>query len=111
MRANTLIFDQSTFGITGKSLKMLRNAIADNLRNKKLVIQIQTNDICCGFLVLDKTNNSATWSGDGFRTDRGGEGGRGYAAATKMMDTFGVRYLELYSQETQKRNQSHRLDK
>ena len=102
MKAHKLIFDQSTFGITGKSLKMLRNAICDNLRNKMIVAQVPTNDILCGFLVLNQTNGTATWSGDGFRTDRGGEGGRGYAAAIKMMETFCIHPNELYSEETKK---------
>lgn len=97
MRVNTLILDQSSFGTTSKSLKMLRNAVADNLHDEILVLEIPTSDICSGFLLLNKTAKSATWSGDGFRHDKGGEGGRGYAAAHTMMDTFGIKYFKVYS--------------
>lgn len=94
MRAYKLIYDESTFGVTGKALKMLRNAIVDNLRDEILILEVPTSDILCGFLVLNKTEGSATWSGDGFRTDKGGEGGRGYGAALKMLNSFGINYVD-----------------
>ena len=100
MKAYKLIFDRSTFGITSKSLKMLRNAIADNIHDEILVVEIPTTDICSGFLLLNKTASTATWSGDGFRHDKGGEGGRGYLAAHKMLDVFGIRYLNVFPTET-----------
>jgi hypothetical protein len=96
---NKFIYDQATFGVTGKSLKKLCNAITDNIKDKVLVVEIPTDDILCGFLLLNQTNGSATWSGDGFRTDGGGEGGRGYRAAHKLLDTFGVRLFNVYSEE------------
>jgi len=102
MKAHKLIYDQATFGITGKSLRMLRNAIADNLHDKILVLEIPTGDILCGFLVLNKEKGTATWSGDGFRTDRGGEGGRGYAAAHKLLDVFGLKYLCMFPNDVVK---------
>lgn len=99
MKINKVIFDQSTFGTTGKSLKMLRNALVNNLHDEILVIEIPTNDILCGFLVVNKNEKTATWSGDGFRTDKGGEGGRGYKAAEKMLEVFGIRYLNAFTEE------------
>jgi hypothetical protein len=99
MKITKVTFDESTFGSTGKSLRMLRNAVADTLHCKTLVLEIPTNDICCGFLVINKDDESAIWSGDGFRFDKGGEGGRGYLAAHKMLDTFGIKYFSVYSQE------------
>jgi len=100
MKAHKLIFDQSTFGVTGKSLRLLRNALASNLRDKILVVEVPTADILCGFLVLNQTNGTAIWSGDGFRTDKGGEGGRGYKAAHVLIETFGARCWNVYSEET-----------
>lgn len=100
MKAYKLVFDQSTFGITGKSLKMLRNALVDNMKDEIVVLKIPTDEILCGFLLLNKSQNSATWSGDGFRTDKGGEGGRGYKAALQLLETFGVRVLNIYTSET-----------
>lgn len=100
MKIHTVLFDAETFGITGKSLKMLRNAIADNLHDEILVLEIPTEYILCGFLLLNRTKGTAVWSGDGFRTDKGGEGGRGYSAATRMMDIFGIRYLSLFSESS-----------
>lgn len=100
MKADTLVFDNSTFGITEKSFKMLRNAIVDNLHDEILVIEIPTGGITCGFLLLNKTKNSATWSGDGFRHDRGGEGGRGYVSAHKMLDMFGLQYSNIFTEGT-----------
>lgn len=100
MKAHKLIYDPSTFGITGKSLKMLRNSIALHMRDEIAVIEVPTGDILCGFLVLNKTQGTATWSGDGFRTDGGGEGGRGYNFAIKMFYMFGAQRFCVYSLET-----------
>lgn len=96
MNIHTLIYDSESFGITQKSLKMLRNALVDNLRDKILVLEISTSDILCGFLIVNHTQKSATWTGDGFRTDRGGEGGRGYKAATELLRTFGINKHDLF---------------
>lgn len=90
MKINKVIFDPDTFGITGKSLKMLRNALVDNLHDEILVVEVPTGSITCGFLILNKTRLTATWSGDGFRTDGGGEGGRGYKAAVRILEFFGI---------------------
>lgn len=94
-----VIYDQATFGITSKSLQMLRNAIVDNLHDEIIVVEVPTNDICCGFVLLNKTTNTATWSGDGFRNDRGGEGGRGYKVALQLMDIFGIQHTGLATEE------------
>jgi hypothetical protein len=97
MTVDSIVYDLSSFGITGKSLRVLRNAIVDNIKDEIAVVQIQTDDILCGFLLLNKTKRTAVWSGDGFRTDNGGEGGRGYKAAIKMLDSFGLNYDYLLS--------------
>lgn len=98
MKARKLIYDTESFGITQKSLKMLRNALVSNYKDKILVVEVPTSDILCGFLIFNKTEGSVTWSGDGFRTDRGGEGGRGYKTALNLLETFSVRKRDLFDE-------------
>lgn len=84
-----IIYNPETAGITGKSLRALRNALCETIYSKSCVVKVQTQGILCGFLVIDKTKGKAYWSGDGFRTDGGGEGGRGYSAAEDLIERFG----------------------
>jgi len=93
---NSILFDTSTFGITGKSLKQLKNFLCQNYKNDIAVVQIPTGDITCGFLIIDKFHAIGFWTGDGFRTDRGGEGGRGYQKAEQLIALFG---LEIYEHD------------
>lgn len=76
-------------GITGRSMRELRNALCATINSATIVVEVITSGILCGFLVIDRTNGIAYWSGDGFRTDAGGEGGRGYRAACKLIESFG----------------------
>jgi len=85
-----IIYDESTFGITEKSLKMLRNTLAERIDHRVAVVEVPTDQICCGFLVLDKDAQEAIFTGDGFRTDNGGEGGAGYKSAKALLDVFGM---------------------
>ena len=85
-----VIYDESTFGITEKSLKMLRNALAERIDHRITVVEVPTDQICCGFLILDKDAEEAVFSGDGFRTDNGGEGGAGYKSAKALLQVFGI---------------------
>lgn len=98
MKVHTLIFNIEAFGITSKSLKMLRNILSNSLQDEILILEIQTEEILCGFLIFNKTNNSVSWTGDGFRTDGGGEGGRGYKAAYKLIELFGARVWQVYDE-------------
>lgn len=96
MKLEKLIHDPETCGITQKSLKMLRDAIADRFRNRIAVLQLDvSNTKTCGFLVLDLDEKwgdgyTAVWSGDGFRTDERGEGGAGYRTAILIFRLFGI---------------------
>lgn len=93
MKIYNVNFDESSFGITRKSLLRLRNAIAENIREKLFMVEVATSKITCGFFVFVHYNTgvvSAIWTGDGFRTDGGGEGGRGYASAMKILSLFGI---------------------
>jgi len=86
-----LILDEDTLGITGRSLKALRDEIARRADHELLVLEISTSDITCGYLVVDRTASEAVFTGDGFRTDGGGEGSAGYRASQVILKTFGLR--------------------
>jgi len=80
--------DQEALGITERSLKVLRDEIARRVDHDLMVLEIPTSDITCGYLIVDRTLNEAVFTGDGFRTDGGGEGGAGYRAVVAYLDIF-----------------------
>ena len=80
--------DQEALGITERSLKVLRDEIARRVDDDLVVLKIPTSDITCGYLIVDRTVKEAVFTGDGFRTDGGGEGGAGYRAAEAYLDIF-----------------------
>ena len=80
--------DQDSLGITERSLKVLRDEIARRVDHDLMVLEIPTSDITCGYLIVDRTAGEAVFTGDGFRTDGGGEGGAGYRAAEAYLDLF-----------------------
>jgi len=80
--------DQEALGITERSLKVLRDEIARRVDDDLMVLEIPTSEITCGYLILDRTLNEAVFTGDGFRTDGGGEGSAGYRAAEAYLDIF-----------------------
>ena len=90
-----VIYDEATFGITCKSLKMLRDALAESHSHSITIAEIPTSDITCGFLIVDRDAQRAIWSGDGFRTDGGGEGGEGYRSAMAILKLFGFSPAEV----------------
>ena len=91
MRVVYVNFREETFGITQTSLKMLRDKLAEAIGHRLAVFEIPTSDLCCGFLILDWEEESATFTGDGFRMDRAGEGGAGYKTAEVLFRLFGIR--------------------
>ena len=86
-----ITIDIETFGITQRSLKMLRDTITKAASQHIAVFEIPTNDLCCSFLILNRDTQRATFTGDGFRMDGGGEGGAGYRSAQALLDMFGIR--------------------
>ena len=80
-------------GITQRSLKCLRDTVAEKLTHRIAVVEMPTNDLCCGYLILDWELQSATYSGDGFRMDKAGDGGAGYMSADVLLRLFGIRPL------------------
>ena len=91
MRVTHVVFDIESFGITQRSLKMLRDTLAEKLTHRIAVFQTSTNDLCCGYFIFDWEWRDATWTGGGFRVDRSGEGGAGYRTAEALFDFFGIR--------------------
>ena len=90
MNVTHVIFDINSFGITQRSLKILRDALTDNINHRIAVVEVPTNDLCCGFFIFDWEWQRATWTGDGFRLDRCGEGGAGYRSAEALFNLFGI---------------------
>lgn len=76
---------------TQRSLQTLRNALAGSINNQIRLLEVQTNDHLTSYLILDLTQDTATWTGDGFRLDLGGEGGAGYNTARILLRIFGCR--------------------
>jgi len=85
-----VVFDINTFGITQKSLKMLRDTLANAIANRIAVVEVPTNDLCCGYFIFDQKRQAAIFTGDGFRTDRAGEGGAGYESAEALFKLYGI---------------------
>ena len=106
MEITHIVFNPNTFGITQKSLKMLRNVLAEKINHRIAIVEIPTDDICCGYFIFDWELQNATWTGDGFRVDGGGEGGAGYRSANILFGLFAaglihhseqVNFDEIYS--------------
>jgi len=91
MKIRQVVFEERAFGITQRSLQMLRDTLARSIDHHVAMFEVSTNDLCCGFLVLNRDTGTVTFTGDGFRTDGGGEGGAGYRSARALLDLFGVR--------------------
>lgn len=87
-----VIHHPEAMGITQKSLKNLRDAIAQKLDHQIAVIEVPTTDECCGFMIFDRKDRSATFTGEGFRLDECGEGGAGYKTAKALFRIFGIEY-------------------
>ena len=83
-------FDEESFGITQRSLKVLRDALARSIDHQIAVVEVPTNDLCSGFLILNKSTGIATFTDDGFRMDGGGEGGAGRKSAMALLTIYGI---------------------
>jgi hypothetical protein len=95
MKISSVCFDVNSFGITQRSLKILRDTITKNNERKILVIELPTDNICCGFMIFvqNKDGIEVIWTGDGFRTDGGGEGSAGYNTAETIFYLYRIRPL------------------
>lgn len=99
MKINNLVFDTKTFGVTQKSLKLLRDTIFERACHRIAVVEVPTSNYCSGYMILDSDKQEAIWTGDGFRIDNAGEGGRGHITAEFLFDISGIRVIrwELFS--------------
>lgn len=89
MIISRMLFDENSFGITQRSLKILRDTLARKIDHLIIVVEVPTNALCCGYFIIDQ-KGEATWTGDGFRLDRGGEGGAGYKSAEALLSIYGI---------------------
>jgi hypothetical protein len=84
-------YTADSFGITLTSLRNLRDWIADHRDQEMAIVQVHTEEMCCGYVCILK-DGSAFFTGDGFRTDGGGEGGAGYRTAEALFLLWGLQY-------------------
>jgi len=97
MKVSKVYFDPDSFGITQRSLVMLRNALAHRFLHSIAVVEVRTSDLCLGYFIFDENLGEAVWTGDGFRSDYGGEGGAGYITAEILLSIYGIRPSWCYS--------------
>ncbi len=57
MKVKNVIFRENSFGITQKSLKILRNTLTFCVNHPVAVVELPTNDLCCAFSSLINTQN------------------------------------------------------
>jgi len=95
MNIRQVIFDENSFGITQRSLKILRDTLARSIDQHIAVFEVPTNDLCCGYLILNRDTGTATFTGDGFRIDGGGEGAAGYRSACALLAMYHLWVLPL----------------
>ena len=89
MKVEKVTVDENTFGVTCRSLKMLRDTMALRATHQLAIVEIPTFDLCCGFLIFDQDSSEAIFTGDGFRSDKQGEGGAGFITAIALLRIFG----------------------
>lgn len=90
MNIERVVFDENSFGNTQRSLKILIDVLVSKFDRAVAVVQVQTTTLCCGFFIFDYEERCAYWTGDGFRTDGGGEGGAGYRSAEAFFSILGL---------------------
>jgi len=88
-------YDVDTDGYTQPSLKRLKNEICRRVDHEVCVFKVRTEEILCGFLIMDYTTEEAVWTGDGFRTDGGGEGGAGYNTAMLFLKIMNIETVDI----------------
>lgn len=84
-------WNKNNWGITGRSLMSLRNELSKRLDHDICVLEVPTGNEICGFLIIDNTTDECVFTGDGFRTDKRGEGGRGYDQSKVLLALFGIK--------------------
>lgn len=86
-------WNENCWGTTNQGCTILKNEICNKSNHEIYIIKIETGVITCGFLIIDRTTNQMVFTGDGFRTDGGGEGGRGYKKALEFLNFVGIQMI------------------
>ncbi len=86
-------YNTSDMGITQYSYNTLKNTLTLFKSKDIIIYQINTdiinNGYICGFAIIHKNNDDiyeCYFTGNGFRTDGEGEGGRGYVKACHLIE-------------------------
>jgi len=88
MEVSEVVYDPGSFGVTCKSLSILKAALADSVSKRIAVVEVPASHCSCGFYIFEKESGKATWTGDGFRHDGRGEGGAGYYSARQLLKQY-----------------------
>lgn len=83
-------FDANISGIPKKSLKTLRDTIANSITQSIAVVEAPTGADRCGYLILIKDSKKAIWTGDSFRKSGGDEGESAYKSAEALLSLYGI---------------------
>jgi hypothetical protein len=80
----------NTLGITRASLNRLRDILVLCYAYRTSVIIVPTDKNVFGYLFCNHDSKIAFFTGDGFRTDNGGEGGAGKRTAERLLELFSI---------------------
>jgi hypothetical protein len=78
------------------SLQILRNSLARSIDHSIKVFEVKTCEQLTSFLLIDLSDNTAVWTGDGFRQDLMGEGGAGLNSAKILFLLFNIKVSVIF---------------
>ncbi|MBN1621446.1 MAG: helix-turn-helix transcriptional regulator [Endomicrobiales bacterium] len=94
-----LVYKNRTDGYTRASFLMLRDVLVKLFTHEIAVIEVEIEEHekvhICGFLVIDKTEYKAYWSGSGFGKNYAGTGPNGRKRAIEFILAMGLHNHEL----------------
>jgi len=85
-----------SIGNTQMSLQILRNSLARSIDHSIKVFEVKTCEQLTSFLLIDLSDNTAVWTGDGFRQDLMGEGGAGLNSAKILFLLFNIKVSVIF---------------
>jgi len=90
-------WNEESWGITHKSLLNLRSSILDGWQDEIDIVSVCSDKEreILGYAIINKTRETITYTGDGFRTDFKGEGGAGYKTAHAFLSILGIKRSRL----------------
>ncbi len=104
-------YERDAFGVTQRSLKVLRDGVLANANRPMLVIEVHdpNAELAAFFIVAlhDDIHDGkpykyakAVYTGASFRLDFGGEGGKGYNSARLLLKILDVPFFVSYHRES-----------